>query len=465
MGAAPDSAVAELRAALSPEAVVFARGEAGYAEEAAGYNAASKIGADYVIGIANEDDAVAVVKFAAANHLPIVIGATGHGQYRPLTEGIYLRTHRLNKLTIDKAAHTYTVGAGLRWFQILPQIREAGLLAVTGSSASVGIIGLTMGGGVGPLSRKLGIAADRIISYRVVTADGEAKVVSKDSYPDLFQALKGGKVGLALVTEATFDALELEHVYGGGLFFVGDAIEPVYHAWVDWTKTLPVEATTSANIVRFPPVGVPEIFAGKTVLHIRYGYVDPGASDEELRERGEATIAPIRAAGEVYHDTLTLLAADELGLIHLDPDGPLPMAVHGAGLIDIDHEFVDTLLSFAGDGKDIPFVATEVRHWGHGGEIEAAGANTVNSIGGARQPYHLLTIATPVEELFAEAFPAARDAFYPALAKWAGAETNYNWAGSPDDELWKKLWSPEVAKRLEAVRAKYDPNHVFTTGH
>lgn len=465
MGAAPAEAVAELRSKLSADAVVYERGQDGYAEEAAGYNAASKIDADYVIGIANEDDAVAVVRFAAEHDLPITIAATGHGQYRPITEGVYLRTHRLDKLEIDKAAKTFTVGAGRRWFQILPAIREAGLLAVTGSSPSVGIIGLTMGGGVGPLSRKLGIAADRILQYHVVTADGELKVVSKDSYPDLFQALKGGKVGLGLVTEATFEAFEMEHVYGGGLFFVGDSIAPVYHAWVDWTKTLPVEATTSANIVRFPPVGVPENFAGKTVLHIRYAYVDPEASDEELRERGEALIAPIRAAGEVYEDTLTLLAADELGLIHLDPDGPLPMAVAGRGLVDIDHEFADVLLSFAGDGKDIPFVATEVRHWGHGGEIERSYAEGFNSFGGGAQPYHLLTIATPVEELFAEAFPAARDAFYPALAKWFGTETNYNWAGSPDDEMWKQLWSPEVAQRLEAVRAKYDPNHLFATGH
>ncbi|MBO9578078.1 MAG: FAD-binding oxidoreductase [Microbacteriaceae bacterium] len=465
MGAVPDSAVAELRAALSADAVVHARGEAGYAEEAAGYNAASKIDTDFVIGIATEEDAVAVVRFAAAYRLPITIGATGHGQYRPLHEGVYLRTHRMRKLEIDKAAKTFTVGAGQRWFQVLPAIREAGLLAVTGSSPSVGIIGLTMGGGVGPLSRKLGIVADRILAYRVVTADGDLKVVTADSYPDLFQALKGGKVGLGLVTEATFQAEEMEHVYGGGLFFVGDAIAPVWHAWADWTKTLPVEATTSANIVRFPPVGVPELFAGRTVLHIRFAYVDPDASDEEMAAKGAALIEPIRAAGEVYHDTLGLLAADELGAIHLDPDGPLPMAVAGQGLVDIDHEFVDTLLSFAGDGKDVAFVATEVRHWGHGGAIEEAGVNTVNSIGGARAPYHLLTIATPVEELFAEAFPASRDAVYSALAKWFGPETNYNWAGSPDDEKWRTLWSPETAARLEATRAKYDPEHLFTTGH
>ena len=70
-----------------------------------------------------------------------------------------------------------------------------------------------------------------------------------------------------------------------------------------------------------------------------------------------------------------------------------------------------------------------------------------------------------VEELFAEAFPAARDALYPALEPWFGPETNYNWAGSPDDEMWKILWSPATTARIEAARAKYDPNHLFTTGH
>jgi len=463
MGAVPKSAVEALRAAMTGP--VFARGDEGLQEEAAGYNLASVFDPEFVISPESEDDAVLAVRFANEHGLPIVISATGHGNYRPVTEGILLRTHRLQDLTIDDATQTFTIGAGKRWRDIVGPLKEHGLLAVTGSSPSVGAIGLTMGGGVGPLSRKLGIAADRILSYRFVTGAGELVTVTKESHPDLFVALKGGKVGFGLVVEATFQALPIEHVYGGGLMFDTGDIEPAFRAWIDWTKTVPVEVTTSANIVRFPPEGFGPQLDGKTILHVRYAYVDPDASADELVAKGEEWIKPIRESAPVYIDLLELLPADELGKIHLDPPDPLPMAVYGHGLVDVDQSYADVILKHAGGGVDVPFVATETRFWGNDGAIWEAGANEENSIAGARQPYHLLTIATPVPELHVEAYPKARDALFRDLEPHLGAETNYNWAGSPDDAMWKKLWSPKVAERLDAVRAKYDPNHVFFTGH
>ena len=460
MGAVPAAAVEALRAAMTGP--VFARGEAGLQEEAAGYNLASVFDPEFVISPETEEDAVLAVQFANEHALPIAISATGHGNYKPVLEGILIRTHRLQDLTVDDDAQTFTIGAGKRWRDIVPVLREHGLLAVTGSSPSVGAIGLSMGGGVGPLSRTLGIVADYILEYRFVTGAGELITLTKDTYPDLFQAVKGGKLGFGLVVSATFQALAIDHVYGGGLMFDADDIEPAFRAWIDWTKTLPEEVTTSANIVRFPPEGVGPALDGRTILHVRYAYVDPDASDEELVAKGEEWIAPIRAAAPVYLDLLELLAADELGKIHLDPPDPLPMAVYGRGLVDVGQDYADVILKHAGGGVDVPFVATETRHWG--GKV-AENAGVGNSISGGKQLYHLLTIATPVPELFIEAYPRARDALVADLAPHLGAETNYNWAGSPDDVMWQKIWHPETFDRLESVRAKYDPNHVFSTGH
>ena len=460
MEAAPAAAVEALRAALAGP--VFARGDAGLQEEVLGHNLASIFDPDFVISPETERDAVLAVKFANEYGLPISISATGHGSYRPVLDGILIRTHHLQDMTVDDAAQTFTIGAGKRWLDIVSVLREHGLLAVTGSATTVGAIGLSMGGGVGPLARKLGIAADYILEYRFVTGAGELITLSNDTYPDLFRAVKGGKVGFGLVVSATFQALPIEHVYGGGLMFDVDAIEPAFRAWIDWTKTVPEEVTTSVNIVRFPPEGVGAALDGRTILHVRYAYVDPDASDEELVAKGEEWIAPIRAAAPVYLDLLELLAADELGKIHLDPPGAQPMAVYGHGLVDLDQGYADVILRHAGGGVDVPFVATETRHWG-GKVAEHAGVG--NSIGGGKQPYHLLTIAKPVPELFVEAYPRAVQALLTDLAPHLGAETNYNWTGSPDDAMWPQLWDSETFAWLESIRAKYDPNHIFTTGH
>jgi len=434
---------------------VFSRGEEGYRTELEGANTLSPMSPDLVVGAASEADVQAAVRFAAEHGLDVVVQATGHGSYRPVDTGLVIRTHRLDSVAVDPAASTVTIGAGAQWRRILPELAAHGLAAVTGSSATVGAVGLILGGGIGPLSRTLGWAADRAVRFRVVIGDGSVVAASADEHPDLFWALKGGKVGLGVVTELTLSVLPMAEFYGGGLFFAEEHIEAVFRAWLPWARDLPDAANTSVGILRLPP-DAPEPLAGRTVLHLRFAYVAPEAEPEELRMHAEELLAVMRAAAPVG-----LLPAERVGEIHAEPADPLPVWERGEFLDEIDDHYVTSILRFAGAGVQSPFVNVETRLLGGaiGSEPELPSA-----IGGRGAAFSLLTIGIDIPGVTDRALREAGAALYESVAGYSHREINYNWAGHPTDANWERLWSPKTAARLARVRAQYDPDGRFAFG-
>jgi hypothetical protein len=458
-----DADLSALRSELNGP--LFERGDEGYQPEIDGFNSLSPMRPDYVVGATSEADVQAAVRFAAAHGLEVSVQATGHGSYRGVDHGVLIRTHRLDSVTVDPAGPTgptFTIGAGARWMGILPHLGEHGLAAVTGSSPSVGAVGLVLGGGIGPLSRTLGWAADRAVSFRVVIGDGSVVVASAESEPDLFWALKGGKVGLGVVTELTLEALELTEIYGGGLFFAQEDIAAVHRAWLPWAKSLPESANTSMSIVRLPPVGVPEPLAGRTLAHVRFAYVEQGADAAALSSRGAELLAPMREVAPVYIDGVDVMPFTDVGTIHAEPFGPLPIWERGEFLDDIDETYVERILEHAGGDVEAPFANVETRLLG--GAI-ARDAALPNAIGGRGAQFSLLTIAAVIPGVNDQALPVAGPALYDAVADYSHDEINYNWAGHPSPEVFARLWPADIAARLAQVRTTYDPAGVFAYGN
>ncbi|MFB2579676.1 FAD-binding oxidoreductase [Herbiconiux sp. P15] len=452
--------LASFRSALSGP--LHERGDDGYQAEIDGFNSLSPMRPDLVVGAVDEADVQTAVRFAAAHGLEVIVQATGHGSYRGVEGGVLIRTHRLDSIEIDTEALTFTIGAGGRWMDILPRLGEHGLAAVTGSSPSVGAVGLVLGGGVGPLSRTLGWAADRAISFRVVIGDGSVVVASASSEPDLFWALKGGKVGLGVVTELTLEALALPQIYGGGLFFAQEDIDTVHRAWLDWTATLSESANTSIAILRLPPVGVPEPLAGRTLAHVRFAYVEEGADAAQLAERGAAVLAPMREAAPVYLDGVDVMPTSECGSIHAEPFGPLPIWERGEFLDEIDQGYVESILAHAGGSVESPFATVETRFLG--GAI-AREPRSPNAIGGRGAKFSLLVIAAVIPGLNDEQLPVAGPALFDSVADYSHDEINYNWAGHPSPEVFARLWPADIAARLAEVRHRYDPAGTFGYGN
>jgi len=446
--------LAELRAGVS--GVVFARGDSGLATEAACFNTAVVHDPDVVIGVAGADDIVAAVTFASRHRLPVYVQATGHGAFAPITEGVLITTSRMSSVSVDAGSRIAAIGAGARWGAVVERAGRDGLAPITGASTNVGAIGYTLGGGLGPLSRTYGFTADWVRGFTVVTADGRIIRASADEHADLFWALRGGKGALGVVVDMDLELLPLERLYGGGLFYDTQHIEDALRAWVDWVHHLPETVTSSVALLRFPPIDeVPENLRGRFVLHLRFAFVG-------TRADGERILAPMRAAAPTFLDLVREMPTTEIGSIHADPDHPGPAWDRGMQLTEIDQDFVTALLSRAGVGRDVPFIAIEVRHIG-AGAIDNPERDS--AVGGASSPFTLIMIGVPVLELFDQVLPQSSDYIVSGILPWIAEETNINFLGHvASTQQFASAWPTDSFARLAETRGVWDPEKLFVYG-
>lgn len=446
-------AVARLRDNIA--GTVYVRGEEGLAAEVACFNPAIRHDPDIVVAVASEADVAEAVRFARDAGLPVRVQATGHGAEAPIVGGMIISTRGLDGLSIDADARLARIGAGLRWAPVIVAAAEHGLAPVTGSSTNVGAVGYSLGGGIGPLARRYGFTADWVRGFRVVTADGRIVTADRDDNSDLFWALRGGKGGLAVVTEMTLELVELSSLYGGSVFFEGPALEPAFRAWIDWSAELPDEATTSVALLNVPDVdGPPPPLRGRTVLSVRFAY--PGDPAE-----GERLFAPIRAAAPVYLDFVAEMPATAVASIHNDPEEGGPSWIRGFMLDTFDQDAGDVILELAGPGSGAPFLAVELRQIGG---ATARDTDDGTAVGGRDSGYTLSLLAAD-PSTFEEAAPARALAIANALADRISAVTNVNFAGDlADAAAFERVWPAAVQERLAATRTQWDPDRVFAFG-
>ncbi|WP_144681320.1 FAD-binding oxidoreductase [Cellulosimicrobium sp. TH-20] len=406
---------------------------------------------DVAVLAETEADVVEAVRFAAHHGLPVRSHATGHGESSPITDGVVLGTSGLAGVEVDPASRVARIGAGTRWSAVVDAAAEHGLAPVTGSSTSVGVVGYTLGGGYGPLTRSHGLTSDRVRGFRVVLADGSVVEAGPDSEPDLFWALRGGKGGLGVVTRLDLELVPLRTLYAGSLTFDAPHVEDVLRGWVAWTATAPDDVTTSVAVLALPDLPfVPEHLRGRTVLALRFAY--PGDPAE-----GERLAAPLRALAPALADTVGELPVTAVATIHADPEDAGPSWVYGAGLREVDGDFLDRFLAELGPGSGSPFVAAELRHVGGAGARDVEGG----SAAGGRTAGFLLSLVGVNPPRLPDMVAAAAS-FAQWSQPWAATETNINFLPGPwTDDALARAWSPETAARLASVRAAYDPTGLF----
>ena len=441
--------ISELRSALTVP--VLGPSDPGFSAEVSGTNLAVINTPDAAVGVANASDVAEAVRYAAAIGLPVRVQATGHGAHAPITDGLMITTRRLDGVSIDPGARTATVGAGVVWGAVIDAAAEHGLAPVAGSSRQVGVVGYLLGGGLGPLARSHGFSSDYVRSFTVVTGTGDLIETSATRNPELFWALRGGKYGLGIVTEARIGLVEIPSLYAGSLLFEAQHIETVVRGWIDYTAQAPDAVTTSVVLLRFPPVeAVPEAMRGRSFVGLRFAY--PG----DLVE-GEHLAAPLRALAPAVTDAVGPLPLAQVGMIHNDPEGAAPSWSNGTLLSAIDQDFATALLGAVGPAVErSPFIAVELRHLGGATTRDVAEGSAVGGRSGA---YTLSLIGAPDPSLFATVLPEAASGVYAALRPWINPETTINFAahslaGTP-------AWSSETTSRLAEVRAEYDPRGVI----
>lgn len=165
---------------------VFMPHDVGYAAACRGFNLALTKQPALVKMASSTEDVVDAVKYAADIGLNVSVQATGHGGGAPVSDGLLVNTSGMRSIAIDPVARTARVGAGVRWRAVIEAAAPYGLAPLNGSSPDVGVVGLTLGGGMGPMGRTFGFSADHVRRLQLVTADGAVVEVDAARQPELF---------------------------------------------------------------------------------------------------------------------------------------------------------------------------------------------------------------------------------------------------------------------------------------
>jgi FAD/FMN-containing dehydrogenase len=401
---------------------------------------------------ADERDVAAVVAYARGEGLRVVPQSTGHnaGPLGSLEGTIIVNSSRLTGVSIDPAARRVRVGAATKWESVVPRLSELGLGALHGSSPDVGIVGYSLGGGVGWLARKHGMQTNAVTAIELVTADGHLVRTDAVHEPDLFWALRGGGGNFGVVTAVEFAVQPVKEVYAGTLFFGVERTAEVLQAWSELLPTFPDELTSWASVLHFPPLPeLPEVVRGESFVVVMAAFLGSEARGRELLE-------PLRRLGPGM-DTFSVQPPIVLRDLAMDPPDPLPYRTGHALIDQLSPQAIEDIARIAGPGSALGMV--QFRHGGGALARRMPGAGARATLPGEIAMFSLGLVpdadSEPVVQTELDAVSAA------VAAHHAGEYPNF--VEEPTDA--SGFFDVATWERLRQVKALYDPEDLFKGNH
>jgi FAD/FMN-containing dehydrogenase len=416
----------------------------------AGYESASRTvlaagSPAYVLRPESTADVRAGVTFARDAGMVLSVRGGGHGfpGFGTNAGGVVLDLSRLAAVeVIDDERHLVRIGGGATWGQVVDALAPHGLAISSGDTRSVGVGGLTLGGGIGWKVRKHGLALDNLVGAEVVGADGEVLHAGPDENAELFWALRGGGGNFGVVTAFEFRAHPTTDVFFGTITFPAEELPSVLRGWADHLRSAPDELTSTVAFAN-PFLGGPN--APVQVL-VAFDGDDP--------DRAARAIDPIRRLGTVLEDDVRLEPYGDILEEGLTPPPGIQIVTRNA-LVDQDSvPKVLQILAEVGAAEGSPVIA-------------------VRSVGGAvsRVPEDATAYAHRSAELmFVTTYvgpPPAIESARPRMADlWESLEPHVNGAyanflsTATDDDL-ATVYPAETYQRLAAVKQELDPENLF----
>jgi hypothetical protein len=408
-----------------------------------------------IVAAQSATDLVEAVRFAKAHGLGVAVQATGHGNVRPANGAMLILTAGLDEVRIDAERQTAWIGAGVQWAAVLEAAQAVGLAPLLGSTPYVGAVGYTLGGGMGWLARKYGLAADSVLAFEVVTADGELRRASATENSDLFWGLRGGGGSLGIVAGMEFRLYPVTTVYGGNLFYPMAQAKAVFRRYREWIANAPDELTSSIVIMNFPSLPiVPEPVRGKSFVMVRGCYAGPVAEGEALLQHWRGWQAPLI-------DDFKAMPFRAVGSISNDPVEPLPSFSTGVWMQSLSDEAIETLIRYAAPSHGSPLIFAEIRHAGGAiRRVEQAGAYS------NRTAEHLLQLVgvapTPEVRFYLQHYA---DRIKAALQPDLTGEVYMNFLEGEESRAQVKAgFSPAAYERLQQLKAAYDAENRLAYG-
>jgi FAD binding domain/Berberine and berberine like len=285
---------ADLAAALRGELIT--PGDAGYDAARAVYNGMIDKRPAAVARCRDTADVVAAVTFARTHGLEVAVRGGGHNAagFGTWDGALVIDLSPMRSTTVDPERHTVRVDGGATWGDVDHATVAFGMATPSGFLASTGVAGLTLGGGIGYLSRRFGLTVDNLLSADVVLGDGRFVTASETSYPDLFWALRGGGGNFGVVTSFTFrchDIGERGTVIGGPVLYDIADTPDVMRWYRELVPALPEELSGWLGLITIPPAPpFPEELWGRKACAIVWCYTG-------RHDRADEVLAPVRDFG------------------------------------------------------------------------------------------------------------------------------------------------------------------------
>ena len=451
--ARPALAIDALRAGFS--GALHLPGDAGYDDARQAWNLTAVQTPPLVAEPHSAADVVAVIRFARENGLRVAPQGTGHNaQARAgADESILLNLRRMRGVEIDFENRSARVEAGALCADLTAPASELGLAPLAGSSPDVGLVGYTLGGGLGWLARAFGMCCNSVLSFDVVTGDGEELHVDAEHHPELFWALRGGTGSPAVITAMELRLIATPELHAGAMLWPWERASEILHAWREWTRDAPETVTTSARILQVPPFpDIPEMVRGRQFVVIDGAVVGSGAYAGEV-------LASLRAL-EPEIDLFAAAPPVALSHLHMDPEAPVPGIGDHQLLEELPAEAIDALVALGGHASGSPLLAVELRHLGGAIARVPDGAGARSHIAA---PYVFFAVGVPATPELAAAIPGSLAAMKAALAPWKAEGEYLNFAEHPVDV--STAFDADTFAALQAVKAKYDGDDTIHANH
>jgi FAD/FMN-containing dehydrogenase len=428
----------------------FAPGDDGYDDARRVYNALIDRRPGLIVRPTGAQDVAAAVAAAREQGLEISVKGGGHSVAgRALTDGgLMIDLSGLKRIDVDPDSRTARADPGVIWAELNEATQAYGLAVTGGVISTTGIAGLTLGGGLGWLMPKFGLALDNLLSAEVVTADGRVLTASADENPDLFWALRGGGGNFGVVTSFTYRLHEVGPTVTGGLVIHPlPAARDLLHLYREWTAGIPDELMAVGALVDAPD-GSGAKLAGVAVCHIG------------TPEQAERDLAPLLGFGTPV----------------LSQIGPIPYAALN-GMLDAGYPYgslnywksdflpelsdgaIDMLIEEYAD-RPAPLGGVVIEHF-HGEVTRVPVEATACEMRNAGYQVALTTTWTDPGQTDA-AVAWTRDV-HDRLQPFASGFRYVNYLADDDDtdeDMVTHVYAANAA-RLADVKRAYDPDNVF----
>jgi FAD/FMN-containing dehydrogenase len=402
-----------------------------------------------IVRVADAGDVARLVSVAREAGIELAIRSGGHSNAGHSTTegGIVLDLSGMKDLQINVQGRTAWAETGLTAGEYVSATAAYGLTTGFGDTGTVGLGGITLGGGVGYLVRKHGLTIDNLLAAEVVTADGQLLHVDDKNHPDLFWAIRGGGGNFGVATRFKFQLHELDKVLGGMLFL--PATPDTIASFLRESDSAPNELSTILNIMPAPPMPfLSEDVHGKVIMMAMMVY----AGDIEM---GENVIAKFRSIAAPYADMIRPMTYPEM--FPPEEGGYHPVAAGRTMFLDYVDRSVAELIMDRLQSSTASMAVTQLRVLGGAMAHVPADATAFAH----RQSRIMANLAALYEKPEDKQIHEAWVSKYETDLRQSDGGAYVNFLADVDEAQIRAAYPNGTWDRLRQVKAKYDPTNLF----